>query len=226
MIFESPSVSFAPVSPGHRDALVCVVDDERAVRDCLERLLRSAGYRVETYPSAAAYLARPPHAGPVCLVVDVSMPQMDGFGLQRAVAGRCEQIVFLTGHGDVPMCAKGMKAGAADFLLKPVDDEILLAAIRDAIEMARRCGRNNAERDAARALLRSLTPRENEVMRQVIAGLLNKQIAARLGIAEKTVKIHRGRVMRKTGVTSVPDLMRLIEAAGIRPDQPAQPELS
>ncbi len=223
MISEFPAALFPGLLPQQRDALVCVVDDEKAVRDCLERLLRSAGFRVETYPSAAAYLRRVPHDGPVCLVLDVNMPQMDGFGLQQALAGRCEEIVFLTGHGDVPMCAKGMKAGAADFLLKPMDDEILLAAVHHALDRARRHGRNNVERDAARARLRTLTPRENEVMQQVIAGMLNKQIAARLGIAEKTVKIHRGRMMRKAGVVSVPDLMRLIETAGRLPDQHPQP---
>jgi FixJ family two-component response regulator len=213
MIFEFSAAS-SPVSPAHADALVCVVDDDKAVRDCLERLLRSAHFNVETFESAAAYLGRRMHPGPVCLVLDVSMPQMDGFGLQQALAGRCEEIIFLTGHGDVPMCARGMKAGAADFLMKPVDDEVLLDAVQQALDRARRHGRNNAEQAAARALLRSLTARECEVMQRVVAGMLNKQIAADLGIAEKTVKIHRGRVMKKAGVTSVPDLMRLIETAG------------
>lgn len=211
MISEYSAIPADPVQP---DALVCVVDNDKAVRDCLERLLRSARFNVETYASAAAYLARRMHAGPVCLVLDVSMPQMDGFGLQQALAGRCEEIVFLTGHGDVPMCARGMKAGAADFLIKPVDDEVLLSAVQLALDKARARGRNNAEQEKARALLHSLTTRETEVMQRVIAGMLNKQIAAALGIAEKTVKIHRGRVMKKTGVASVPDLMRLIETAG------------
>jgi FixJ family two-component response regulator len=213
MISEFPAVS-APTMPAQPDALVCVVDDDKAVRDCLERLLRSACFNVETYASATAYLARRMHAGPVCLVLDVSMPGMDGFGLQQVLAGRCEEIVFLTGHGDVPMCAKGMKAGAADFLLKPVDEEILLAAVQQALDRARRHGRDNARQARARALLHSLTARETEVMHRVITGMLNKQIAADLGIAEKTVKIHRGRVMKKAGVASVPHLMRLIETAG------------
>lgn len=215
--------SVTPLAPTQPDALVCVVDDDKAVRDCLERLLRSARYHVETYASAAAYLARRMHAGPVCLVLDVNMPQMDGFGLQQALAGRCEEIVFLTGHGDVPMCARGMKAGAADFLIKPVDDEVLLAAVQQALDRARAHGRNNAEQKNARARLRSLTSRETEVMQRVIAGMLNKQIAADLGIAEKTVKIHRGRVMKKAGVASVPDLMRLIETAGNVPHQHPYP---
>jgi two-component system response regulator FixJ len=196
------------------DVLVCVVDDDGGVRCCLERLLRSARFRVETYASAAEYLERKAHAGPVCLVLDVRMPGLDGFGLQDALAGRCEQIVFLTGHGDVPMCAKGMKAGAADFLTKPVDDEVLLAAITRAIARARSIGRTNAQQAASRALIGSLTPREVDVMKRVVAGMLNKQIAAELGIAEKTVKIHRGRMMRKTHTASVPDLMRLLQMAG------------
>ncbi len=148
---------------------------------------------------------------------------MDGFGLQQALAGRCEEIVFLTGHGDVPMCAKGMKAGATDFLLKPVDDEVLLAAVQQALDRARRHGRNNATQESARARLRSLTARETEVMQRVIAGMLNKQIAADLGISEKTVKIHRGRVMKKAGVASVPDLMRWVDAAGNVPHRHPDP---
>jgi len=159
MISDFHAVSTAIV-PMHPDALVCVVDDEESVRNCLERLLRSARFTVETYASAAAYLARRTHAGPVCLVLDVSLPEMDGFGLQQALAGRCEEIVFLTGHGDVPMCAKGMKAGATDFLLKPVDDEVLLAAVQQALDRARRHGRNNACQESARARLRSLTARK------------------------------------------------------------------
>jgi FixJ family two-component response regulator len=203
----------APITPEQPDALVCVVDDDKSVRDCLERLLRSARFNVESFPSAAAFLARGMHDGPVCLVLDLHMPEMDGFGLQQALTGRCEEIVFLTGHGDVPMCAKGLKAGAADFLTKPVDDEILLDAVQQALDRARLHGRSNQEQEKARALLHTLTARETEVMRWVIAGMLNKQIAADLGIAEKTVKIHRGRVMKKTGVVSVPALMRLIAAA-------------
>lgn len=213
MIFESYPTS-ALVDSVQPDALVCVVDDEKSVRDCLERLLRSARLHVETYPTAAAYLTRATHSGPVCVILDINMPDMDGFGLQQALAGRCEEIVFLTGHGDVPMCAKGLKAGAADFLMKPVDDEVLLAAVGKALTKARALGRNNSQQKQARALLHTLTPRETEVMQRVIAGMLNKQIAADLGIAEKTVKIHRGRVMQKAGVASVPELMRLIEIAG------------
>jgi FixJ family two-component response regulator len=128
--------SSSPATSAPADALVCVVDDDRSVRDCLERLLRSAGFTVQTFASAADYLSRHDHHGPVCLVLDVNMPGMNGFDLQQALAGRCEEIVFLTGHGDVPMCAKGMKAGAADFLLKPADDATLLSAVSRALERA------------------------------------------------------------------------------------------
>jgi FixJ family two-component response regulator len=143
------------------------------------------------------------------------MPVLDGFDLQNALAGHGEQIVFLTGHGDVPMCAKAMKAGAVDFLTKPVDGEILLSAVTRALERAREIRRTHTGRIAARAIMQSLTPRESEVMHCVITGMLNKQIAAKLGIAEKTVKIHRGRMMRKTCCISVPDLMRLAHRTGV-----------
>jgi FixJ family two-component response regulator len=166
---------------------------------------------VETFGSAAGYLARKHHHGPVCLVLDVRMPGIDGFDLQQALSGRPEQIVFLTGHGDVPMCASAMKSGAVDFLTKPVDDEVLLAAVSNALSRARELDKDHVERSAARAILEALTPREFEVMQGVISGRLNKQIATELGIAEKTVKIHRGRMMKKTRCTSVPDLMRLIQ---------------
>jgi FixJ family two-component response regulator len=199
------------------DALVCVIDDDRSVRESLARLFRSAHLPVETFESARAFLERPRHSGPSCLVLDVQMPGIDGIGLQRSLARREEQIVFLTGHGDVAMCAGAMKAGAVDFLTKPVDDEDLLAAIGRALTRSSAVRRIAAERDAARARLDTLTPREFEVMERVIAGLLNKQIADELSAAEKTIKIHRGRIMMKTGVTSVADLVRLAEAAGVKP---------
>lgn len=213
MILELFQISPLP-PPSDADALVCVVDDDEGVRRGLERLFRSARLRVETFSSAADYLRRREHSGPVCLVLDVRMPDLDGFDLQRMLGDRREQIVFLTGHGDVAMCAKALKAGASDFLTKPVDDEVLLAAVSQALDRARVVGASRAEQAAARALLESLTPRELQVMEQVVAGLLNKQIASVLGIAEKTVKIHRGRVMRKTQCCSVPDLMRVVMKAG------------
>lgn len=212
MISESPIITMPP-APQDADALVCVVDDDESVRRCFERLLRSARLPVETFATAGAYLERKTHPGPVCLVLDVRMPGLDGFDLQKALAGHCEQIIFLTGHGDVPMCAKAMKAGAVDFLTKPVDEEILLSAISRALDRAREFRASHAARNAARAMVKSLTRRESQVMDCVIAGMLNKQIAAQLGIAEKTVKIHRGRMMRKTRCISVPELVRLAQRA-------------
>jgi two-component system response regulator FixJ len=213
MIFDAPDVTLSP-APQNADALVCVVDDDKAVRRCFERLFRSARLPVETFDSAAAYLERKTHSGPVCLVLDVNMPGCDGFDLQNALAGHTEQIVFLTGHGDVPMCVKAMKAGAVDFLTKPVDGDVLLTAVARALDRGREVCAIRGERDFARGLIESLTPRESQVMHCVIAGSLNKQIAAELGIAEKTVKIHRGRMMRKTRCVSVPELMRLVQKAG------------
>ncbi|MDP3851358.1 MAG: response regulator [Luteolibacter sp.] len=217
MISDLP---FTPLPPASSDPddLVCVVDDDESVRNCLERLLRSARFPVECFASGADYLSRKDHAGPVCLIIDMSMPGLDGFDLQRALTGRCEQIIFLTGHGDVPMCARAMKAGAVDFLTKPVDDEILLTAVRTALERGRALGRTNAEQAAARRMIASLTPRELDVMHRVADGMLNKQIAAELGISEKTVKIHRGRMMRKTRSASVPALMRLLGKSGASAD--------
>jgi two-component system response regulator FixJ len=200
----------APSPPPHADCLVCVVDDDESDRRELEQLLRSAQMPVETYASAGDYLGRKEHPGPVCLVLDAPMPGLDGFELQQALAERHEKIVFLTSHGDVPMCVQAMKSGAVDFLIKPVDDEVFLSAVAVALVRSREITAAKAEREAARAIFHSLTPRELQVMEQVVAGRLNKQIASVLGIAEKTVKIHRGRVMSKTRSASVPDLMRLM----------------
>jgi two-component system, LuxR family, response regulator FixJ len=199
------------------DPLVCVVDDDESIRRSLARLFRSARLPVETLPSARAYLDRTPHPGPSCVVLDVRMPGLDGLELQEALKGRDEQIVFVSGHGDVPICAQAMKEGAIDFLTKPVDDEELLGAVRRALERSIEVRQRAAERAAARSRLDTLTPREFEVMKSVIAGMLNKQTAAELGAAEKTIKIHRGQVMQKMGVTSVADLVRIAQAAGVEP---------
>ena len=194
-----------------------MVDDEEPVRRSLSRLFRSARLPTETFVSAQAYLDRTTHDGPSCLVLDVQLPGLDGLELQQALADRKEQIVFITGHGDVPMCTQAMKAGAVDFLIKPVDDEALLDAVCRALERSAEIRKMRAQRASARAKLERLTPREFEVLQGVIAGLLNKQIAAELGAAEKTVKIHRGRVMEKMGVTSVAELVRLTQVAGVAP---------
>jgi two-component system, LuxR family, response regulator FixJ len=199
------------------DSLVCVVDDDESICRSLARLFRSARLAVQTFASAPAYLARKRLDQPSCLVLDVQLPGLDGLELQQELADGEEQIVFITGHGDIPMCARAMKAGAIDFLTKPVEDEALLTAVSRALERSAKIHKRRAERAAARSRLDKLTPREFEVLKLVIAGLLNKQIAAELGAAEKTVKVHRGRVMEKMGVASVPELVRLAQAAGVAP---------
>jgi FixJ family two-component response regulator len=199
------------------DCLVFIVDDDESIRRSLLRLFRSAHIRAEAFDSARAYLARPAYDGPFCLILDVCMPGIDGLELQRALSDRKAQIVFMTGHGDVPMCAEAMKAGAVDFLAKPVDEDGLLSAISLALTRSVEMRKASAEHTAARTRLDALTPREFEVMQRVIAGLLNKQIADELGAAEKTIKIHRGRVMEKMGVLSVPDLVRVAQVAGVSP---------
>jgi FixJ family two-component response regulator len=200
-----------------------VVDDDEAVRQGFARLFRAFRLPVKTFASAQDYLEEAPPNQPSCLVLDVCLPGIDGLELQRSLADREEQIVFVTGHGDVPMCARAMKAGAVDFLTKPVEDEALLVAVARALERSAEIHSRRAERASARAKIDKLTPREFEVLRHIIVGSLNKQIAAELGAAEKTVKIHRGRVMDKMGVTSVAELVRLAETAGVAPSTHADP---
>jgi FixJ family two-component response regulator len=199
--------------------LVCVVDDDQSVRRGLGRLLKSAGYAAETFSSAEDYLAREVFEGSICLVLDVRMPGLKGPGLQEALEkrGACEQIVFLTGHGDVPTATRAMKKGAVDFLTKPFDDEELILAVKRALERGEEQLRRCRERREARGRIDKLTPREFEVFRFVIIGLLNKQIAAELHTAEKTIKVHRGRIMQKLGVTSVANLVRISQRAGVSP---------
>jgi FixJ family two-component response regulator len=198
---------------------VFVVDDDRSVRTSLANLLESNDYTVETFASASEYLARGPHLGPTCLVLDVRLPGLDGLALQRQLAerGRLEQIVFITGHGDIPMGIQAMKRGAIDFLPKPFDDEALLSAVGQALARSAETRRRRDELAQIRARISALTPREFEVFRLVIAGLLNKQIAAELGAALRTIKTHRGRVMHKLGVESVAELVRLAQRAGVTP---------
>ena len=199
--------------------LVCVVDDDPSVRRGLRRLFKSAGYAAETFDSAEDYLAREIFEGSICLVLDVRMPGLKGPGLQEALEkrGACEQIVFLTGHGDVPTATRAMKEGAVDFLTKPFDDEELIEAVKRALGRSKEYLRKREQRREARGRVDKLTPREFEVLRFVVMGLLNKQIAAELHTAEKTIKVHRGRVMQKLGVTSVADLVRISQRAGVSP---------
>lgn len=191
-------------------ALVYVVDDDPAVREGLSSLVRSLGHEVRAFASADAFLAHDRPASPACLVLDVHMPGLSGLELQErlASAGAALPIIFITGHGDIPMSVKAMKAGAFEFLPKPFDDATLVAAIEAALERSRAA---LAQREALDELRRSaarLTPREREVAACVVQGMLNKQVAARLGITEITVKVHRRHIMEKLGLKSVADLVR------------------
>jgi FixJ family two-component response regulator len=190
---------------------VFVVDDDVSVRESLDLLLRSAGWRAEIFASASAFLSRPRAAGPRCLVLDVSLPDVDGLELQRRVAGDRAglPIIFITGHGDVPMTVQAMKAGAREFLTKPFSDEVLLMAVAGALEQSRADLGREAEVREIRTRYESLSPRERQVMALVVSGLLNKHVGARLSISEITVKAHRGNAMRKMMAGSLADLVRM-----------------
>lgn len=198
-------------------SIVFVIDDDAAVRKSLKRLLASADYECELFKSANEFLARPVHAGPSCVIVDVRMPGLTGIEFQDALIKRRreEQLIFITGHGDVPMCAQAMKAGAVDFLTKPFKSRELLKCVERALARSVKQRQSAGEKAEARRLLDLLTPREFEVMQLVSTGMLNKQVGGELGTAEKTVKVHRGRVMQKLGVTSVAELVRLVQKAGV-----------
>jgi len=201
------------------NSLVFAIDDDGSVRKGLARLLRSAAYKSEIFESASDFLARPPHSGPSCVIVDVQMPGLNGIELQVDLIRRHreEQLVFITGYGDIPMCAQAMKAGAVDFLRKPFRDDELLQCVQSALIRSAEQRRRSAEKNEARRALDLLTPREFEVMQLVVTGMLNKQIAGALGTAEKTVKVHRGRVMEKLDVASVAELVRLVQRARLAP---------
>ena len=207
------------IPPG---SLVFLVDDDPSVRKGLTRLLLSADCSVEVFSSAADFLAREPHTGPACLILDVRMPGLNGIDLQEVLTRqlRDEQIVFITGHADVPMSVHAMKAGAVDFLPKPFDNEALLRAVDNALARSAERTRQRIEQNSVRSRFDELTPREFEVLQFVIAGLLNKQIGAELGVAEKTIKVHRGHMTEKLGVKSVAELVRLAEKAGVSSAKP------
>jgi FixJ family two-component response regulator len=203
-----------------RERHVFVVDDDDSVRTSLANLLEIEGYSVESFVSAAEFLMRAPNVGPACLVLDVRLPGLDGLALQRQLTdrGRMEQIVFITGYGDIPMGIQAMKRGAVDFLPKPFEDEALLNAVAQAIARSADSWQERHKVTQIRSRIATLTPREFEVFRLVITGLLNKQIASELGAALRTIKTHRGRVMHKLGVQSVADLVRLAQKVGVSPD--------
>jgi FixJ family two-component response regulator len=190
--------------------IVFVVDDDISVRESLEGLIRNEGWETETFASAEAFLARPRVFVPSCLVLDVSLPDLNGLDLQKRLADRSDMpIIFITGYGDVPMTVQAMKAGAAEFLMKPFGDETLLSAIRQAIERSRAALGQEEEVRVLRDRYASLSRREQEVMALVVTGRLNKQVGFDLGISEITVKAHRGRVMRKMEADSLADLINM-----------------
>jgi FixJ family two-component response regulator len=199
---------------------VFLVDDDPGVLKALARLLRARGYDVRAYASPREFLARHDAAVAGCAVLDVAMPDLDGLALQQALAaGEAHRpIIFITGKGDVPTSVRAMKAGAVDFLTKPVRDAILLEAVARAVAEDARLRKTHAELAAIETKLATLTPREREVLTHVVAGRLNKQIAGDLGTVEKTIKVHRSRMMEKLGVRTVADLVRMAERAGIAED--------
>jgi RNA polymerase sigma factor (sigma-70 family) len=203
---RSPDVS--PATP-----IVFVVDDDVSVRESLELLILSEGWQPETFDSAQAFLARPPAPAPCCLVLDVSLPDLNGLDLQQRVADDRTgmPIVFITGYGDIPMTVRAMKAGALEFLTKPFRDQDLLDAIQLALERDRGRREQEAELAALRERFELLSPREREVVDLVVSGMLNKQIAVRIGTAENTVKVHRSRAMEKMQAQSLADLVKMVD---------------
>jgi FixJ family two-component response regulator len=190
--------------------IVFVVDDDVSVRESLDLLIRSAGWDPHIFDSAQGFLARPRPFVPSCLVLDVSLPDLNGLELQQRISDRLDlPIIFITGHGDVPMTVRAMRAGAIEFLTKPFSDDQLLSAIAQAIERSQAALGHETESRALQDRYESLSPREREVMRLVVSGLMNKQVGGELGISEITVKAHRGRVMRKMKATSFADLVKM-----------------
>jgi FixJ family two-component response regulator len=197
--------------------IVFVVDDDLSVRESLELLIKSAGWQPEMFVSAQEFLSRPHPPVPCCLVLDVTLPGLSGLELQQQLAQRTDMpIIFITGHGDVPMTVQAMKAGAVEFLTKPFKDDVLLDAIRVAIDHSRMALRLDSEMRLLRKRYEALTPRERQVMALVVSGLLNKQVGGELGISEITVKAHRGQVMRKMKAGSLPDLVTMAARLGLR----------
>ncbi|UUC53314.1 response regulator [Pseudomonas citronellolis] len=200
--------------------VVYVVDDDVSVRESLELLIRFAGWQPVLFDSARAFLDQPAALVPSCLVLDVNLPDLNGLELQRSVAGErpAMPIIFITGYGDVPLTVRAMKAGAVEFLTKPFDDDTLLRAIAEALAHSHVALQQQERLRTLRAAYASLTPRERDVLRMVVAGRLNKQVAADLGISEITVKAHRGRAMRKMKARSLPDLVKMAALLEIAAD--------
>jgi len=215
-VIVSRSIETVLTMPDIR-SIVFVVDDDVSVRDSLEILISSAGWQPETFASAREFLSRSRSTVPSCLVLDVTLPGLNGLELQQRLAERTEMpIIFITGYGDIPMSVRAMKAGAIEFLTKPFSETALLNAIRDALERSRTALRHQSEMQSLRHCYASLTAREREVMALVVSGLLNKQVGGELGISEVTVKAHRGQVMRKMNADSLPDLVTMAARLGLQ----------
>lgn len=208
--------------PPEPNVVVVVVDDDPSVRQGLDRLIRSLGWKAETFASAQEFLSHNWTSPPSCVVLDLQLPGLSGLELQKRMAeeGLDNPIVFLTGHGSIPSSVQAMKGGAVEFLTKPFEEEDLLKAIQEAIERDRSTRKVNAERRDLQGRYESLTAREQEVMQHVISGSLNKQIAGEMSITEDTVKFHRGHIMRKMQAHSLADLVRMAEGLRIRSHQP------
>jgi FixJ family two-component response regulator len=203
----------------HATPIVFVVDDDVSVRESLELLIRNAGWQPETFESAQEFLSRPRALVPSCLVLDITLPGLNGLDLQKRVAvDRTDMpIIFITGYGDVPMTVQAMKAGAVEFLTKPFGDDVLLSAIRQALERSRIALDHEAEVRGLQDRYASLSRREREVMALVVRGLMNKQVGSELGISEITVKAHRGKVMRKMNANSLADLVTMAASLRVAP---------
>jgi FixJ family two-component response regulator len=204
-------------SPNPTAPIVFIVDDDISVRESLELLIRTQGWQAETFESAKQFLDRPSVLAPSCLVLDFSLPGLNGLELQKRVAvERTEMpVIFITGHGNVPMSVEAMKAGAVEFLTKPFSKDVLVSAVRNALDRSRTALIDKAEMQTLRDCYRSLTPREREVITLVISGLLNKQVGGQLGIHENTVKYHRAQAMQKMKADSLADLVRMAAKLGL-----------
>ena len=213
----SAATYFSSSSASAATPIVFVVDDDISVRESLALLIDAAGWRAETFATAQEFLARPRAVVPSCLVLDVTLPDLSGLDLQKRVAVERSEtpVIFITGYGDIPLTVRAMKAGAIEFLVKPFGEDAMVSAIQHAHERSRRVLAHSARMNALCASYTSLTRREREVMRLVVSGLLNKQVAGELGISEVTVKAHRGQVMRKMSADSLPALVHMAASLGL-----------
>jgi len=221
MMARRRGIEVVLMSQASAPPIVFVVDDDVSVRESLELLIRNEGWQAEMFQSAQEFLAQPRIIAPSCLVLDVTLPDLSGLDLQKRIIDRTDiPIIFITGYGDVPMTVQAMKAGAVEFLTKPFSADVLLSAIRDAIERSRTTLGHDAEVRELRHRCASLTPREREVMALVVSGLLNQQVGSELGISEITVKAHRGSVMRKMEADSLADLVTMAARLRLAPAPP------